>query len=187
VTTNRVPSEASIDKLEIAAIICIVTFESPARSRTVKNNPGGETTMGAELLREIQNWKLEAKLEDSERYFFEVAEVDSIRSGHKSYVIGRKGTGKTAIGERFLVREHKDNAHSTKLSFKNFPFNELYNNKDTIFTRPNQFITVWKYIIYMTICRLMRDNPKVNYSARAYCEKLIPANDVTSIARLIPR
>lgn len=143
--------------------------------------------MGEELLREIQNWKLEAKLEDSERYFFEVAEVDSIRSGHKSYVIGRKGTGKTAIGERFLVREHKDNAHSTKLSFKNFPFNELYNNKDTIFTRPNQFITIWKYIVYMTICRLTRDNPKVNYTARAYCEKLIPANDMTSIARLIPR
>ncbi len=32
--------------------------------------------MGEELLREIQNWKLEAKLEDSERYFFEVTEVE---------------------------------------------------------------------------------------------------------------
>jgi hypothetical protein len=143
--------------------------------------------MGIELLQELQNWKLEAKLEDSERYFYEVAEVNSIRRGHKSFVIGRKGTGKTAIGERFLVKDRDDNAHSTKLSFKNFPFNELYNNKDTIYTRPNQFITIWKYIIYMSVCKLMRDNPKVNYTARAYCEKLIPTNDITSIARLIPR
>src|SRR5271163_3825285 len=130
--------------------------------------------MALELLRELENWKLEAKLEDSERYFFEVAEVESVRRGNKSYVVGRKGTGKTAIGERFLNKKNDQNSFATKLSFKSFPFNELYQNKDAIFTRPNQFITIWKYIIYMSVCQLMRDNPKVNYDARAYLQKMIP-------------
>ena len=69
--------------------------------------------MAFELLRELQNWKLEAKLEDSERYFFEVAEVDSVRRGSKSYVIGRKGTGKTAIGEKFLTQKKRSDSFST--------------------------------------------------------------------------
>jgi hypothetical protein len=143
--------------------------------------------MAFELLRELQNWKLEAKLEDSERYFFEVAEVDSVRRGSKSYVIGRKGTGKTAIGEKFLTQKKRSDSFSTRLSFKNFPFNELYRNKDLIFTRPNQFITIWKYIIYMSVCQLMRDNPRINYDARADLQKLLPSDDITNISRLIPR
>ena len=143
--------------------------------------------MALELLRELENWKLEAKLEDSGRYFFEVAEVESVRRGNKSYVVGRKGTGKTAIGEKFLTQKNRSDSFSTRLSFKNFPFNELYRNKDMIFTKPNQYITIWKYIIYMSVSQLMRDNPRINYDARAYLQKLLPPADITSISRLIPR
>lgn len=139
------------------------------------------------LLGEFENWKLEAKLEDSERYFYEVAEVDAIKRGNKSYVIGRKGTGKTALGERFLTHRGAFPYLSAKVSFKNFPFNRLYSNKDKIFTRPNQFITIWKYIIYMSVCRLMRDNQRINYDARTYLQKLVPGDDTHNIARLIPR
>lgn len=140
-----------------------------------------------DLLREFENWKLEAKLEDSERYFYEIDEVEAIRRGNKSYVIGRKGTGKTAIGERFLTHRGNTPYFSAKVSFKNFPFNQLYANEDKIYTRPNQFITVWKYIVYMAVCRLMRDNQRINYDARAYLQKLIPGDSAHNIARLIPR
>ena len=50
-------------------------------------------------LGEIRNWKLEAKFEDTERYFYEFAAVEKLLSGERSFVIGRKGTGKTAISE----------------------------------------------------------------------------------------
>jgi len=44
------------------------------------------------LLTEIaKRWKLDAKLEDTDRYFYSQNEVDDILSGEKCYVIGRKG------------------------------------------------------------------------------------------------
>ena len=55
--------------------------------------------MTIELLEEIEDWKLEAKLENNHRYFYHTKIVDRLSTGKKSYVIGRKGTGKTAISE----------------------------------------------------------------------------------------
>jgi cold shock protein len=52
-----------------------------------------------ELVKEVAQWKLEARSEDNDRYFFHVKEVSSIENGDKCYVIGRKGSGKTAISE----------------------------------------------------------------------------------------
>jgi cold shock CspA family protein len=52
-----------------------------------------------ELIKEVSEWKLEAKSEDNDRYFFHVKEVSRIENGDKCYVIGRKGSGKTAISE----------------------------------------------------------------------------------------
>lgn len=43
-----------------------------------------------------KNWKLEAKLEQ-DRYFYNYKEVQTILDNERCYVIGRKGTGKTAI------------------------------------------------------------------------------------------
>ena len=53
----------------------------------------------AEIIEEIAKWKLEAKAEDNDRYFWHVHETDEISSGDKYFVIGRKGSGKTAICE----------------------------------------------------------------------------------------
>jgi cold shock CspA family protein len=99
-------------------------------------------------------WRLEAKLEDS-KYFYNLPESDKILDGRKIFVIGRKGSGKSAICEH-IINKSEYNLFSKKLSFKNFPFNELYSleNKKS-YTEPNQYITLWKYLIYSTICQLM--------------------------------
>lgn len=64
-------------------------------------------------LNDIARWKLEAKLDDIKRYFFTVPELKKITTGDASYVIGRKGTGKTALvqylsdhstGDMFVTR-----------------------------------------------------------------------------------
>ena len=74
------------------------------------------------ILNEIaNNWKLDAKLEDNERYFFHTNELDKIINGERCYVIGRKGTGKSALSEHLLSLEDY-NIFSDKLNFKNFPF-----------------------------------------------------------------
>lgn len=121
--------------------------------------------MSVELLQQIEDWKLEAKLEDSERYFYHTRMVSRILNGQKLYVVGRKGTGKTAISEH-LVNLAEPKLLSVKLTFKNFPFNKLYELQDKGFTQPNQYITLWKYVIYSTVCKLMANNPSIDLETR---------------------
>src|SRR5205085_8202365 len=80
-----------------------------------------------------------------------------LETGYKNYVIGRKGTGKTAIAE-YLHQKDDFNRFSSLLSFKNFPFNFLYEHNDKDYNRPNQYITIWTYVIYHYICSMMSKN-----------------------------
>lgn len=123
----------------------------------------------ADIFEQISDWKLEAKLEDNARYFYHVNEVGLIEKGRRSFVIGRKGCGKTAISE-YLCRTGQTDAFSVKLTFKNFPFNELYNERDTGYAGPHQYITLWKFLIYSHVCELMAENSAIDADVR---EKLI--------------
>lgn len=137
------------------------------------------------VLEEIRdNWKLEAKSESIERYFFHVSEVKAIETGKKTYVIGRKGTGKTAIAEFFFGRTGY-NQFCEKLSFKNFPFNDLYKLKNEGFAPTNQYITLWKYLIYSIICKLMVKNEAIDLKVRNALEKVFSPDPLSSLARWI--
>lgn len=99
------------------------------------------------VLSEIsEKWKLEAKQEDNLRYFFHVKEAEKVLSGEKFYVIGRKGSGKSAISQ-YILNLCKNSGttgyriFTEQLSFKNFPFNELYALQNGKYTKPNQYIT----------------------------------------------
>lgn len=136
------------------------------------------------LLSEIaKNWKLDAKLENNSRYFHSQDEVECITNGDKCYVIGRKGSGKTAISE-FLLKKESD-SFSEKLSFKNFPFNELYSLTNSQYTAPNQYITIWKYLIYSFICRMMIKNEGIDSSLRSELDKFYGTNPITSLPRTV--
>ena len=69
----------------------------------------------------IDNWSVEAKKENV-AYFYNINEVNSLLNGKKSFVIGRKGSGKTAIAQYLNEIRHEE-VFTQKLSFKNFPFN----------------------------------------------------------------
>lgn len=127
--------------------------------------------MNNPLLEEVSNWKLEAKLENTDRYFYHTRAVDRLIQGQKSYVIGRKGSGKTAICEHLATTLSAD-YFAQKLTFKNFPFNRLYELSDKGFTAPNQYITLWKYLIYSTTCKLLSKDPTVDLESRQELAKL---------------
>lgn len=139
------------------------------------------------VLEEIRdNWKLEAKSETIERYFFHIAEIKAIETGRKNYVIGRKGTGKTAIAEFFYTRAEY-NQFCEKLSFKNFPFNDLYKLRNEGFTPSNQYITLWKYLIYSFICKLMIKNEAVDATTRNALAQVFSPEPLSSLSRWISR
>ena len=142
--------------------------------------------MSIELLREVSKWKLEAKLEDTTRYFFHIDIVDKITSGEKSFVIGRKGTGKTAITEH-IVKDNTYSRFAKKLSFKNFPFQDLYSLSNSSFTTPNQYITLWKYLIYSSVAKLMISNEAIDYAVREKLRAVYEGDVEQSLSRSIKR
>lgn len=137
------------------------------------------------LLEEIrENWKLDAKTENTDRYFYHVKELERILQGKRSYVIGRKGTGKTAISQ-FIGGVSDPKVFTEKLSFKNFPFNELYGLKNAGYTAPNQYITLWKYIIYSYVCKMMARNEAIEADAQQPLKVLYAPEPVDSLQRWI--
>ncbi len=139
------------------------------------------------LLEEIRdNWKLDARSENSEQYFYHVKEVERIISGKRSYVIGRKGTGKTSITQ-YIEGISDPNVFSEQLSFKNFPFNELYNLKNSGYTHPNQYITFWKYIIYSHICKMMARNEAIDGEVSLALKKLYSPEPINTLQRWIKK
>ena len=146
--------------------------------------------MSSTLLEISQNWKLEAKQENSLRYFYHVEEAKSIINGDKFYIIGRKGSGKSAISQYLLnlnsVEDYSGyNIFTYHLTFKNFPFNELYALDNNKYTRPNQYITIWKYIIYSCVCRQMVKNQNICSELRTVLEQLYPPVDIKSLSKMI--
>ncbi len=113
------------------------------------------------LLENVRSWKLEAKEENNDRYFYKIHGTEELENGEKCCVNGRKGSGKTAIAEYFNgLRAY--NTHIKNLSFKNFPFNDLYKLSDNGYTRPSQYTTLWKFIIYNAICSMMSENESLS-------------------------
>lgn len=133
---------------------------------------------------EISDWKLEAKLEDNNRYFYHINEVQRIEQGKRSFVIGRKGCGKTAISE-YLYNQIDPTTFSVKLTFKNFPFNELYALKDFGYTGSHQYITVWKFLIYSHICQLMARNEGIETVIREKLQRTYLDNQAPTLPRRI--
>ncbi len=139
-----------------------------------------------EWLNEISRWKLEAAEEDNGRYFYGFPGVSEVQSGENSYVLGRKGAGKTAIAEhiRGLVGPQ---TFARSLSFKNFPFNELYKLDDKSFTSPSQYTTIWKHLIYSAICSMMADNAAIDPSISAELAKYFSLDVEKALAKSVSK
>ena len=131
-----------------------------------------------------QNWKLEAKLESTQNYFYHLREINSIINNTKYYIIGRKGSGKSSISEYLLGLRNHD-TFTEKLSFKNFPFNELYSLDNPKYTQPNQYITLWKYLIYSTVAKLMVKNEKIDSDVRNKLGEIYTPDPIHSLSRTI--
>ena len=138
-------------------------------------------------LSEVKEWKLDAKFEESNRYFYHDNDVSDIESGKYSFIIGRKGVGKTAISHNLYSKVSHDR-FCEKLTFKNFPFNSLYALEDGDYTKPNQYITLWKYLIYSAVCRMFVKNEALDTEVRCELEKMYGSNEpISNLRRLIKK
>lgn len=134
---------------------------------------------------EMARWKLDAKYDDNARYFYYTREASVIERNEKWFVIGRKGSGKSAISE-YLCKQNTPDIFSLKLSFKNFPFNLLYSLEDQEYTPPNQYISIWKLVVYSYVCRLMVQNEAIDIDLRNSLSKLFQTDTRLGLKNLLP-
>lgn len=139
-----------------------------------------------DILGAIADWKLEAKLEDNHRYFYNTDEVGHLNAGSRFFVVGRKGTGKTAIREH-LTQDQGLARYTDKLTFQNFPFNDLYAHSNDRFRPPNQYVTLWKWIIYCHVAKMMAKNPAIDGKIRDTFSKAFEADVLPTLARSVAR
>lgn len=120
-----------------------------------------------------RDWNIEASSERIEDYFYSINEFSCILRGDIPYVLGRKGTGKTAISS-FIESKNNYNFFVEKLSFKNFPFNILYQLEDLSYGRESRFVALWMTLIYLKICKLIIKNQSVNNDSLNKLKELYP-------------
>ncbi len=130
-------------------------------------------------------WKRDA-LKEKARYFYDDGEIAQLTSGEKYFVIGRKGAGKTAIAD-YINNINLHNVFSIKISFKNFPFNEIYAYTNDCYTAPNQYISIWKYVIYSSVCQLLSKNEKLDAAVLASLKKLYGVDTEKRLNKLIEK
>jgi hypothetical protein len=88
-------------------------------------------------------------------YFIDYEFKDAILNKNIFFVIGRKGTGKSAIYNWIYKNQVENNNMIANLSFNNFPFEKLLELSDDSFAIPNQYQSIWRNIIYSEIASLL--------------------------------
>lgn len=88
------------------------------------------------------------------RYFLETDSFLRIFKGDKMYVIGRKGTGKSAIYLTIEKVDHQD-ILTSGLTFDNYSW-QIHNKiKDTSRSVDFAYVNTWKYIILLELAKLV--------------------------------
>ena len=110
----------------------------------------------ADLIKKINFGDIDGLYDPNlEKYFLDEDFWEKIIDSDILYVIGRKGTGKSALYQWIFSNQNRNNVIISNLSFQNFPFEKLLQLNDTDYSRPNQYQSIWRNIILIEICKLI--------------------------------
>lgn len=82
-----------------------------------------------------------------ESYFIDRNYWNKIIDGYRFFIIGRKGTGKSALYKWIKSTSEQTGNLCHNILFNEFPFNKLLELKDDSFFKPNQYQTICKNMI----------------------------------------
>ena len=139
---------------------------------------------GSNCLDAVAKWRLEERGKDNRRYFFESPETGGLYNGEMCFVIGRKGSGKTAIAEHILNMQDR-RTFARKLSFRNFPFKHLAQFEQEGFATSSRFTNIWKYITYITMLHAFAKNEEISSDLRARIQEEIPQDLSRAVSEYI--
>ncbi|OBZ11132.1 MULTISPECIES: P-loop ATPase, Sll1717 family [Bacillales] len=93
-------------------------------------------------------------------YFYPIPGFEDILNGNKRYVIGRKGTGKTAICEKLRIESKLNHQwHTANLSLRGFPIGSFRVLRNRSFRDKSQYVPIWKFLMLIEMSRLVLNDP----------------------------
>lgn len=132
----------------------------------------------------------EARNDDSlDNYFVEFPGFDDILSGKKRYVVGRKGSGKSAILKKIrLQAESEPCTFYMDISLRDFPLNDFKSLGEKRLQDKSKYVSAWEFLLLTEIARLIISDNSVNGTNELHAlKKFLNENfpDEISIAETI--
>lgn len=89
-------------------------------------------------------------------YFVEYPGFRKIISGKKRYIIGRKGTGKSAILQKIITLAEDDSTiMCIPISLRNFPISQFRDIGDKKFRDKSKYVPTWRFLILVELAKLI--------------------------------
>ncbi|MDZ4689818.1 P-loop ATPase, Sll1717 family [Terricaulis sp.] len=103
------------------------------------------------ILNKIKDWPIAAS-QDDRKLFYDDGNLADLEIGKKDMVVGRKGSGKSAICEHF---NDKFGRQALQTTTTDFPWNLFARLQDMSFAAAARYVTVWKFVILRSALQLL--------------------------------
>ena len=113
------------------------------------------------------NWgEDEAKNDEFlDQYFVEFPEYEKILNGKKRYIIGRKGTGKSAILQKIRLQSLNDpKSFCTDISLRDFPLSDFRSLGDRSLQDKSKYVAAWKFLLLTELASMMIQDESIEDS-----------------------
>ncbi len=98
----------------------------------------------------------EAKYDNLERYFYDTGEVKKVIDGKIHLIVGRKGSGKTAISTYIIKTSiNTYDQIADVISGRDIPLGLIDKFQDSRFAGASKFVPVWRYILLLELSKLV--------------------------------
>ncbi len=111
-------------------------------------------------------------------YFVPIPEYQDLLAGDYRFIIGRKGTGKTAICEQ-IKNESANNPlwFYRYLSLRDFPASIVRSLGDKHYRDKSKYVPIWKFLILVEISKMiLQDNGIDNYDIKEQIRSFLEIN-----------
>lgn len=122
-----------------------------------------------------------------ESYFIDRNYWNKIIDGYRFFIIGRKGTGKSALYKWIKSTSEQTGNLCHNILFNEFPFGKLLELKDNSFFKPNQYQTICKNMVLSEFANIIcLDAQHINneyFSNLQYYNKMVNSNSLQDCFR----
>lgn len=125
-----------------------------------------------EILKKIEFGDVDANADPNlDKYFYDNNYWNKIIEDSTYFVVGKKGTGKSALYKMLGKLAIENGALFSNCDFGDFPFNKLMQLSDDDFSKPNQYQSIWQLVIMNQIVSLIVSNSNSDES-NCYYKKI---------------